>query len=146
MSLNLDLSDVSSCLDQVVHLWQEYQSCDNVLLIAYYWVIQFGCPIAGEFLFVFLMKVVFARLIHCKVTLSSSAIDKYLCGGTSKQGKYPVFLQALNSFIHLFTYVEIYDVILLRRLKSRTVPIYLNVQISPDVASENPFKMVSPVF
>lgn len=50
MSLNLDLSDVSSCLDQVVHLWQEYQRCDNVLPIAYYWVIQFGCPIAGEFL------------------------------------------------------------------------------------------------
>ena len=104
---------------------------------------NFDRPATGDVPAGHLIKVVFSRPIHCKHALSPAVTDKYLCGGTLKQGKYPILLQISNVFFHLFIYVGICD-----NFTAKIPHRYglLWCSIIPDLASENPLKLVSLVF
>lgn len=65
---------------QIMHLLQEYYRSDVAVFSLHplQWFMIFVCPITGD-LFVHLIRVVPARLLHHKVTLFLIVINKVFC-------------------------------------------------------------------
>lgn len=77
ISLNLGLSEESSCLDQIIHVWWEFQR--RYVLFSVHHIgrhMIWTCPNIGDVNMDQLVKVVFTSFLHCQVTIFPFLINK----------------------------------------------------------------------
>lgn len=95
MSLNLDLSNISSWLDAAVHLWQDYLS-SNFLLYPMERPMVSVCPITNDVHLGDLIKMETAKLLHCKCIHFPFVINKSFWQSSLKLCKYFVIRLSIH--------------------------------------------------